>query len=82
MQLKIDKIFSENVTEEEKKFNKFICENDSKLKEFGMLRNHKDNYEFLIKNPQLICTESEGYFTMWCIQLKGIGVSKLKKKIY
>lgn len=71
----------ENLTEEEKgkRLEKFITENKSKLKTFGMFRKYKDSQEFLQKHPQLVCEDTANYLVIWCIDLQMEAVSKFKK---
>lgn len=67
----------ENLTEEEKakRLEKFIEENKSKLKTFGMFKKYKDSQEYLQKNPQLVCEDTANYLVIWCIDLQMEGVS-------
>lgn len=61
-----------NLTEEEKeeKMKKFIKENESLLKKFGMLRRYDDSRQFLQEHPHLTCEETANYLVIWCINLE------------
>ncbi|XP_047537411.1 hsp90 co-chaperone Cdc37 [Vanessa atalanta] len=62
----------ENLTEEEKeaKMKKFIKDNESFLKQFGMLRRYDDSKQFLQTHSQLVCEETANYLVIWCINLE------------
>ncbi|CAG9567965.1 unnamed protein product [Danaus chrysippus] len=62
----------ENLTEEEKeaRMKKFIKENESLLKQFGMLRKFDDSKAFLQQHSQLVCEETANYLVIWCINLE------------
>lgn len=62
----------ENMTEEEKeaKMKKFIKENESLLKQFGMLRRYDDSKKFLLDHNHLACEETANYLVIWCINLE------------
>lgn len=61
-----------NLTEEEKeeKMKKFIKENETLLKKFGMLRRYDDSRQFLQEHPQLTCELTANYLVIWCINLE------------
>ncbi|XP_050530323.1 hsp90 co-chaperone Cdc37 [Daktulosphaira vitifoliae] len=73
----------ENLTEEEKakRLEKFIEENKSKLKTFGMFKKYKDSQEYLQKNPQLVCEDTANYLVIWCIDLQMEGKSDLMEHV-
>lgn len=56
--------------EKEKLFNIFIKENESLLKQYGMLRKYDDSKRFLLEHPQLACEETANYLAIWCINLE------------
>ncbi|XP_067133636.1 hsp90 co-chaperone Cdc37 [Centruroides vittatus] len=62
----------EELTEEEREARqkKFIEENESLLKKFGMLRKYDDSKRFLQDHPFLACEETANYLVMWCINLE------------
>lgn len=62
--------------EKEKLFNIFIKENESLLKQYGMLRKYDDSKRFLLEHPQLACEETANYLAIWCINLEMEEVSE------
>lgn len=56
--------------EQEKKFKSFIKENESLLKQFGMLRKYEDSKRFLMDHSQLACEDTANYLVYWCINLE------------
>lgn len=62
----------EELTEEEReeRQKKFIKENESLLKKYGMLHKYDDSKRFLQEYPFLACDETANYLVMWCINLE------------
>merc|ERR1712088_724383 len=64
---------AEDLTEEEreKKMKKFVKENESKIKEFGMLQKFDDSKRFLMDGmTHLACDETANYLVIWCLDLE------------
>jgi cell division cycle protein 37 len=49
---------------------KFIDENKSKVKHFGMLKHYEDSKHYLQENSQLVCEDTANYLVVWCIDLE------------
>merc|ERR1719186_217588 len=63
----------EDLTEEEreKKMKKFVKENESKIKEFGMLKKFDDSKKFMMEGmTHLACDETANYLVIWCLDLE------------
>lgn len=62
----------ENLSEEEKgqRYKKFLDENQSKVKHFGMLKHYEDSKRYLSENPGLVCEDTANYLVVWCIDLE------------
>merc|ERR1712130_665099 len=63
---------TEDPTEEEreKKMKKFVKENESKIKEFGMLQKFDDSKRFMMDGmTHLACDETANYLVIWCLDL-------------
>lgn len=56
--------------EQEKKFKSFIKENESLLKQYGMLKKFDDSKRFLLEHPHLTCEDTANYLVYWCINLE------------
>jgi len=65
------KIDVTKLTDEEKAdlYDKFIKENRSKVKHYGMLKHYEDSKKYLTENPQLVCEDTANYLVVWCIDL-------------
>merc|ERR1719430_2595885 len=64
---------NEDLTEEEreKKMKKFVKENESKIKEFGMLKKFDDSKKFMMDGmTHLACDETANYLVIWCLDLE------------
>merc|ERR1719447_1557645 len=64
---------TEDLTEEEreKKMKKFVKENESKIKEFGMLKKFDDSKKFMMDGmTHLACDETANYLVIWCLDLE------------
>merc|ERR1719500_2467913 len=64
---------TEDLTEEEreKKMKKFVKENESKIKEFGMLKKFDDSKKFMMEGmTHLACDETANYLVIWCLDLE------------
>jgi len=64
---------TEDLTEEEreKKMKKFVKENESKIKEFGMLQKFDDSKRFMMDGmTHLACDETANYLVIWCLDLE------------
>lgn len=51
-------------------YKKFVDENESKIKAFGMLSKFDDCKQFLTENPHLCCEDTANYLAFWCLNLK------------
>ncbi|XP_075530699.1 cell division cycle protein 37 isoform X1 [Dermacentor variabilis] len=60
------------LTEEEKEQTqkKFVSENESLLKQFGMLQKYDDSKRFLLEHPHLASEYTANYLVLWCIRLE------------
>ncbi|KAH7933514.1 hypothetical protein HPB49_013267 [Dermacentor silvarum] len=60
------------LTEEEKEQTqkKFVSENESLLKQFGMLQKYEDSKRFLLEHPHLASEYTANYLVLWCIRLE------------
>ena len=70
---------AEDLTEEEreKKMKKFVKENESKIKEFGMLKKFDDSKKFMMDGmTHLACDETANYLVIWCLDLEMEGEIK------
>merc|ERR1712130_563669 len=70
---------TEDLTEEEreKKMKKFVKENESKIKEFGMLQKFDDSKRFMMDGmTHLACDETANYLVIWCLDLEMEGKTK------
>lgn len=67
--------------ESEKKFSAFVKENESILKQYGMLRKYEDSKRFLQEHPHLACEETANYLVIWCINLEMEEVFNMLKMI-
>merc|ERR1719369_1680909 len=57
--------------EREKKMKKFVKENESKIKEFGMLKKFDDSKKFMMEGmTHLACDETANYLVIWCLDLE------------
>merc|ERR1712032_1200172 len=57
--------------EREKKMKKFVKENESKIKEFGMLKKFDDSKKFMMDGmTHLACDETANYLVIWCLDLE------------
>ena len=54
----------------EKVNKKFLDENESKIKAFGMISKFDDCKTFLDENPELLCKDALWYMQDWCVKLK------------
>lgn len=49
---------------------KFVKNNESLLKTFGMLRKWDDSKQFLLDNPHLCCDETANHLVLQCLDLE------------
>ncbi len=49
---------------------KFIEENQTKIKNFGMLKHYDDSKKYLTENSNLVCEDTANYLVVWCIDLE------------
>ncbi len=56
--------------EKEKRFKMFVRENESLIKQYGMLRKYDDSKRYLQEHPELACEETANYLVIWCINLE------------
>jgi len=61
-----------HLSEEEKEelYRKFVKENESKIKQYGMLAKWDDCKSFLLEYPDLCCDDSANYLALWCLNLE------------
>jgi len=66
------KVKTEILTEEEQleRSKKFMDENKTDIKKYGMLHEYHDTEELLTKNPHLACEDTANYLVVWCIDLE------------
>ncbi|XKL61744.1 hypothetical protein PGB90_001577 [Kerria lacca] len=64
--------YQKELSEEEKDthFKIFVKENESLIKQYGMLKKYDDSKRFLQEHSQLVCEESANYLVFWCINLE------------
>lgn len=62
----------EDMTDEEKEahMKKFIKENESLIKQYGMLRKFDDSKKFLMQHNLLVHEDTANYLVIWCINLE------------
>lgn len=51
-------------------YKKFVEENESKIKAFGILSKFDDCKQFLTENPHLCCEDTANYLAWWCLNLE------------
>jgi cell division cycle protein 37 len=61
-----------HLSEEEKEeiYRKFIKENETKIKQYGMLSKWDDCKAFLLESPHLCCDDTANYLALWCLNLE------------
>jgi cell division cycle protein 37 len=61
-----------HLSEEEKEelYRKFVTDNESNIKKFGMLAKWDDCKQFLLENPNLCCEDTANYLAIWCLNLE------------
>lgn len=62
----------DDMTDEEKEahMKKFIKENESIIKQYGMLRKFDDSKKFLMQHNLLVHEDTANYLVIWCINLE------------
>lgn len=62
----------DDLSEEEKEelLRKFIQENKTLVKEYGMLRKYDDSKRYLMAHDQLVSEQTANYLVIWCIELE------------
>lgn len=63
---------AETLTEEEiqKRYKKFVKDNEKLIKHYGILRKYGDSKKYLTEYPQLVCDDTANYLVVWCINLE------------
>jgi len=56
--------------EQEELYRQFVKENESKIKQFGMLGKYDDCKTFLLEYPALCCEDTANYLALWCLNLQ------------
>ncbi|XP_076311438.1 cell division cycle protein 37 isoform X2 [Tachypleus tridentatus] len=51
-------------------YKKYVKENESLLKKYGMLQKYDDSKRFLQEHPHLACEDTANYLVIWCINLE------------
>ena len=74
---------TKEISEEEKNelYIKFVKENETKIKHYGMLSKWDDCKRFLLENPNLCCEETTNYLAIWCLDLQVEDKSQLMEHI-
>ncbi|XP_013784992.1 hsp90 co-chaperone Cdc37-like [Limulus polyphemus] len=52
------------------KTKRYVKENESLLKKYGMLQKYDDSKRFLQEHPHLACEDTANYLVIWCINLE------------
>lgn len=62
----------EEMTDEEKEqhMKKFVKENESLIKQYGMLRRFEDSKKFILEHNLLVHEDTANYLVIWCINLE------------
>ncbi|KAL7034653.1 hypothetical protein ACKWTF_008040 [Chironomus riparius] len=69
---KVEEKNYEDMTDEEKEahMKKFIKENESLIKQYGMLQKFDDSKKFLMQHNLLVHEDTANYLVIWCINLE------------
>lgn len=68
--------------EREKRMKKFVKENETIIKEYGMLQKFDDSKKFLMEGrTHLACEETANYLVIWCLDLEMEGKTDLMEHV-